>query len=499
MERITGQSGEIKVRETKGINIAKTPKAKKAKPQIPIELSKISGEASAAQKGRTQKIKSGVKQVAEFIKNQTDIAAFRATQMPGPAILMSDEAILTKLHPKKAAEAEKKPSIQIDREAMMPVIGEQALDIMDWIQDLTLQPQGPDNMRWMNDNFCPPKDRLIAPRSETAYLPRETGLRGKKLSFYQAFQALSQGKPFNFVAAQWKRDGDWVGALKTQKFSSQKIENFNDLRDFYAGALGSELSAVASAKPREGRMAYFPFLLQTDSQGKEKLKKIGFDKAVSLMREGKQVTFKAFSRTMQNCAPGKDGYPKKTVERFGWQAAELPDFTAGNLNSFIAQARTWLGKPATAQAEIPSGKEILQTWDKAQENWCRRGPGHETQAFYEPYAETEPGKLEEIGFSRAGKLLEKKQTVFFQPKMPVWNEEGYDMKEFRYLSPDLGGTQGGFDRGPVKPTKVGSLEELRDFYRLERDSSREPQAAEKPREDKRHYTGGYESIGDPEV
>ena len=426
MERISGKTNELQVRETRSENIAKTPKAKKSKPQIPVEIVKLSGDAKSA---------SGLK------------------------------ARLGKV--KQTLTGKNSYSGPIDREAMMPLTGEQALDIMDWIQDLTLQPQL---------SFIYEKDQ------ETAYLPRETGLRGGKLNFYEAFKGLGQGKPFNFVAAQWKRDGDWKGALKTQKFSSHKIKNFNDLRDFYAGALGSELEANSGRKMKIGEPVCRAFQTVTDGEGREKQKPIGFDQAVSLLKEGRTVTFKTMHPVKLNCTKGKDGYPKKTIDRYKLEEAPGQSFTASNLNAFIRQTRVWMGKPATAEREIPSGQKILHIWQQNYDNWCESGKGSAWTPFYLPYAETQAGKLEEIGFKQAENLLEKKQTVFFQPRLPVWNMEGYDMNEFRYLAPNLGGTEADFGSGPVKPTKINNMEELRDFYRIERDSSREPKAVRNAKE-----------------
>jgi len=355
-------------------------------------------------------------------------------------------------------------------EASRPLTKKEAVALMDQIQDLTLGQS-------LFSSFDGPR---------VAFLPFGKNRQGKEeqLNFMQAFTRLEKGEKIKFKTYQWKdfehTTYDFLGdpLIKGRSMTSHlerkhkeldfKAENFRQLRDNWAEFLKGKMEIHHREHCKTpGRTLYVPFV-----EGKEKDKKITLSKAVKLFKQGREVAFKPF--VVSNYIRDEEGELKETAPYLKDAAIVEKPTRLSDLNGFSTFALKILNARYQPQ-EVPSGPEILREWRGKMEK--PEASRREGEVFYQPFKEIN-GEAHQIGYDETASRLEREEPVYFQPK--VWTK--YDdfgafltgdseSKTHHGISLGMYGSLGDDSAGQkVKWTKIGSLEELRNFYAIEKKS-----------------------------
>jgi len=383
MDRITGKSGEIKVRETKNEKLAQAPKTKKTSVKTPAEKTILSGEA--------RNLKSGIKARLGKVK----------TALLGP----------------------------VDPQAQAPVSREEGLDIMGVFRNDLLH---------------------------GGYLPFvESEGQKRQISYLEAVNKLEKGRMV--LMRRMENYGDdfcksWYLRPADSYHTEFRLQNLNQLRD-------------VSAQSLMEKFEYRPFLPGENG------KSLTYEQAFKRLKNGKTVDFQ---ERRAGAAKSQDG------------SSFCGTVPLSNLTAFVGFANRTLNKRELGGECLPDSEVVLEQLKRTLEQ-----PVEEGKIVYRPYLGGQ-----QISYAETQKRLSQNQPVEIQPMQAVNCYDGIyegaeETLEYRKLgeSGDPHNTYLG-----VKAAKVSNMNELREFYRIERRAVKW-QAGDLDS----WYSKGYRSVGDPEV
>lgn len=294
------------------------------------------------------------------------------------------------------------------------------------------------------------------------YLPFvESEGQTRQISYLEAVNKLEKGKNVlmrkmdnygdDFYKSQYLRPADGDHA-------EFKLLNLNQLRDVSAQNFMEQFANRA-----EDREFFRPFKPGENGKG------LTFDQAFKRLKKGKSVDF-------QEGRPGE----AKDCSCF------CSTVSLSNLTAFVDFANRTLNKREPGGDHLPDSGVVLEQLKRSLGQ-----PIEEGKIVYQPYL----GK-EKISYAETEKRLSQNLPVEIQPLQAVNCYDGVyegaeETLEYRKLgeSGDPHNTYLG-----VKAAKVNSMNELREFYRIER------RAVQWKAEDlDAQFAGGYRSLGDPEV